>query len=86
MNLTTLKRKAARRVAALPSHEERRAIRQRACIPKTELAQALGVSRWAIEAWESGRYEPQGVNRENYARALTLMSDGVAAAQAKEPA
>lgn len=86
-NLATLQRRAARRATPLPTLGDRRAIRVAAGIRQTELAAALGVSRFAVNAWETGRYEPRGTHRDDYVRALEAMRRAVAeaAANAAEP-
>lgn len=50
----------------LPPAEARRALREELNLPRSRLAQALGVSSSTVAGWEAGR-EPSGEVREKYA-------------------
>ncbi|RZB19355.1 helix-turn-helix domain-containing protein [Streptomyces sp. F001] len=56
----------ARQEVPLSPVEERRALREGWNLPRTQVAQALGVSFSTVGGWESGR-EPSGEIREKYA-------------------
>ena len=56
--------------ATLPPPAARRAIRLAAGVGQTELAAALGVSRWSLIRWETGKVEPHPDARRRYAGAL----------------
>ncbi|GAA2484832.1 helix-turn-helix transcriptional regulator [Streptomyces longisporus] len=55
----------AKKEVALPSAEERRALREELSLSRAQLAQALGVSPSTVGGWESGR-DPSGEVREKY--------------------
>lgn len=59
--------------ATLPPVAARRAIRLAAGVGQTELAEALGVSRWSLIRWETGRTEPMPEARRRYAGALRAL-------------
>ncbi|MCA1600096.1 MAG: helix-turn-helix domain-containing protein [Acidobacteria bacterium] len=61
------------RSRVLPAPAERRRLRVTLGIQQQELAKELLVSVQTIWAWEQGRSEPTGVNRERYAAVLTQM-------------
>lgn len=69
-----LLRSGPRRVD-LPAAEQRARLRTDYGLTQTEIAQALGVTRATVAAWEAGRSEPQGPTRAAYAKLL----DGIAA-------
>ncbi|MEV6817918.1 helix-turn-helix domain-containing protein [Nocardiopsis dassonvillei] len=54
----------------LPLPEEARAIRERAGVSQTRLAEELGVHRITVGRWESGTREPRGALRAAYTRLL----------------
>ncbi|MGW3036140.1 helix-turn-helix domain-containing protein [Streptomyces sp. NPDC001178] len=56
----------AKKEVALPSVEERRALREELNVSRAQLAQALAVSPSTVKGWESGR-DPSGEVREKYA-------------------
>ena len=56
----------AKKEVALPSAEERRALREELNLSRAQLAQVLGVSPSTVGGWESGR-DPSGEVREKYA-------------------
>jgi DNA-binding XRE family transcriptional regulator len=59
--------------ATLPPVASRRAIRLAAGVGQTELAEALGVSRWSLIRWETGQAEPMPDARRKYAGALRVL-------------
>lgn len=59
----------ARRVR-LPDPAQARAIREASGVTAAELANALGVSRTSIWAWEANAHRPRGERRDAYARAI----------------
>lgn len=59
-------------VAELPDLNERVRLRSRFGISQTKLAATLGVTRKTVYAWENGKSEPTGENRERYAEILAL--------------
>ncbi|MBA2947931.1 helix-turn-helix domain-containing protein [Streptomyces himalayensis] len=56
----------AKQQIALPPAQERRALREKLNLSRTQVAQALGVSPSTVGGWESGR-DPSGEVREKYA-------------------
>lgn len=56
--------------AALPSPEERRALRLNAKLTRTEIANVVGVTRQAIGKWESGARTPTGDHLRRYLMVL----------------
>lgn len=57
----------------LPAVDERRLIRLRVGVGQHELADALGVSRFTLWRWETGKIEPSGPARRAYAGALRAL-------------
>ncbi|WP_344016761.1 helix-turn-helix transcriptional regulator, partial [Streptomyces thermospinosisporus] len=55
---------------ALPTPAERKQLRRAARLTQAQVAQALGVSRETVSAWETGRWEPTGTTRTHYQRLL----------------
>jgi len=55
---------------ALPTPTERKQLRRAARLSQAQVAQALGVSRETVSAWETGRWEPTGTTRTHYQRLL----------------
>ncbi|MGW0082225.1 helix-turn-helix domain-containing protein [Streptomyces sp. NPDC003393] len=74
---------AAKKEAALPSAEERRALREDLSLSRAQLAQALNVSPSTIGGWESGR-DPSGDVREKYAYFLEGARAKLAAAAVEQ--
>jgi DNA-binding transcriptional regulator YiaG len=62
----------------LPPPRERRAIRRRAGLAAEAIAQALGVSRQTVSAWEHGRHVPRQPLLGQYAALLRDLEDEVA--------
>ncbi len=54
----------------LPAPDDARAIRERAGVSQTRLAEELGVHRITVGRWETGTREPRGALRVAYARLL----------------
>ncbi|WP_308405161.1 helix-turn-helix transcriptional regulator, partial [Streptomyces sp. B93] len=54
----------------LPPPPERKQLRRKARLNQTQVAQAVGVSRETVSAWEAGRWEPTGDARTKYRRLL----------------
>ncbi|MFD7645740.1 helix-turn-helix transcriptional regulator [Kitasatospora sp. NPDC059795] len=50
----------------LPSPEERARVRKAFGLTQSGLAEALGVHRLTVSAWERGAYDPTGATREQY--------------------
>jgi DNA-binding transcriptional regulator YiaG len=59
----------------LPAPAERRRLREAAGLTKTELAQAIHVTRRCIAFWENGERTPQGAALERYVTALDVLRD-----------
>jgi hypothetical protein len=55
----------------LPEPAERRELRRAARLSQVQVAEAVGVSRETVSAWETGRWEPTGEGRARYRRLLT---------------
>jgi DNA-binding transcriptional regulator YiaG len=62
-------------LAKLPGASERVRLRNLFQVTQATLAERLGVSRRTIHAWESGKSEPTGDNREKYASMLALWTE-----------
>jgi transcriptional regulator with XRE-family HTH domain len=54
----------------LPAPSMRRAIRQSAGLSLTDVARAVGVSRQAVAAWETGKTTPASAHVSAYAELL----------------
>ncbi|MFF9899319.1 helix-turn-helix transcriptional regulator [Streptomyces longispororuber] len=54
----------------LPAPAERRELRRTARLSQAQVAQAVGVSRETVSAWEAGRWDPTGEARAKYRRLL----------------
>ncbi|MGW7055979.1 helix-turn-helix domain-containing protein [Streptomyces sp. NPDC054887] len=67
----------------LPSPKERRRLREAKAMTLEEVAAALGVTREAVKAWESGRSNPKRRKRAAYAR---LLATGSTDTTEEEPA
>ncbi len=63
------------RARALPKPAERRAIRERAGLPTSAIAGAVGVTRQAVCNWEKGIRNPTGVRLDLYLRVLQQLRD-----------
>jgi DNA-binding XRE family transcriptional regulator len=60
----------ARASLGLPEPAKRRAIRKNAGVTVCEMATVVGVSRQAINLWETGQRKPSGVFLTRYVEAL----------------
>ncbi|MFC8489881.1 helix-turn-helix domain-containing protein [Streptomyces sp. NPDC057235] len=56
--------------ATLPTPKERRRLREALALSEEQVAEAMGVTRATVKAWETGRSAPRGRKREAYARLL----------------
>ncbi|MEW1900337.1 sigma factor-like helix-turn-helix DNA-binding protein [Streptomyces sp. NPDC086147] len=54
----------------LPTPEERRRLREALALSEEQVAEAMGVTKATVKAWEAGRSAPRGRKREAYARLL----------------
>ncbi|MGN5376941.1 helix-turn-helix transcriptional regulator [Streptomyces lasalocidi] len=54
----------------LPPPAERRELRRKARLSQAQVAQAVGVTRETVSAWEAGRWEPTGDARIKYRRLM----------------
>jgi DNA-binding XRE family transcriptional regulator len=66
---------ADRPLARLPEATERVRLRNLFGVTQATLADRLGVTRRTIHAWESGKSEPTGENRDRYAEMLAVWSE-----------
>ncbi|MFB6842675.1 sigma factor-like helix-turn-helix DNA-binding protein [Streptomyces sp. NPDC056361] len=56
--------------ATLPPPKERRRLREALALSEEQVAEAMGVTKATIKAWETGRSAPRGRKREAYAKLL----------------
>ncbi|MFF5633964.1 helix-turn-helix domain-containing protein [Streptomyces sp. NPDC012825] len=56
--------------ATLPTPKERRRLREALALSEEQVAEAMGVTKATVKAWETGRSAPRGRKREAYARLL----------------
>ncbi|WP_432125405.1 sigma factor-like helix-turn-helix DNA-binding protein [Streptomyces sp. bgisy082] len=54
----------------LPTPKERRRLREALALSEEQVAEAMGVTKATVKAWEAGRSAPRGRKREAYARLL----------------
>ncbi|MER7912156.1 sigma factor-like helix-turn-helix DNA-binding protein [Streptomyces sp. NPDC096068] len=54
----------------LPGPKERRRLREALALSEEQVAEAMGVTKATVKAWETGRSAPRGRKREAYARLL----------------
>ncbi|MGW8768427.1 sigma factor-like helix-turn-helix DNA-binding protein [Streptomyces sp. NPDC055815] len=54
----------------LPTPKERRRLREALALSEEQVAEAVGVTKATVRAWETGRSAPRGRKREAYARLL----------------
>ncbi|MFJ4339073.1 helix-turn-helix domain-containing protein [Streptomyces sp. NPDC088915] len=54
----------------LPTPKERRRLREALALSEEQVAEAMGVTKATVKAWETGRSAPRGRKREAYARLL----------------
>ncbi|MFE5809452.1 helix-turn-helix transcriptional regulator [Streptomyces sp. NPDC056491] len=59
----------------LPEPAERERLRRAQGLTQTQVAEAIGVTRGAVSAWEAGRYDPRGDARVQYAELLRLIAE-----------
>lgn len=59
----------------LPPPAERAKLRELEGLTQTQVADALEVTRASVSAWETGRTEPRGAVREQYAELLRLIAE-----------
>ncbi|MFH9742212.1 helix-turn-helix domain-containing protein [Streptomyces roseolus] len=76
---------------ALPTPKERRRLREALCLSEEQVAEAMGVTKATVKAWETGRSAPRGRKREAYAKLLgdapaDVSEDAPGAAAAEKPA
>ncbi|MCX2184427.1 helix-turn-helix domain-containing protein [Streptomyces sp. SKN60] len=69
----------------LPSPKERRRLRESLSLSEDQVAEALGVTRATVRAWETGRSSPRGRKREAYAKLLGVYEEP-AAPRTEKPA
>ncbi|MFF0433206.1 sigma factor-like helix-turn-helix DNA-binding protein [Streptomyces sp. NPDC004327] len=62
----------------LPSPKERRRLREALPLSEEQVAEALGVTRATVRAWETGRSSPRGRKREAYAKLLGVYEEPTA--------
>lgn len=60
----------------LPSHEQRRRIRQEAKVSLATIAELCGVSRETVRLWESGAHEPYDQHVVRYSDVLWRIEEG----------
>ncbi|WMX45442.1 helix-turn-helix domain-containing protein [Streptomyces roseicoloratus] len=63
---------------SLPSPKERRRLREALSLSEDQVAEALGVTRATVRAWETGRSSPRGRKREAYAKLLGIYEEPTA--------
>ncbi|MEU5973495.1 sigma factor-like helix-turn-helix DNA-binding protein [Streptomyces sp. NPDC047315] len=54
----------------LPTPKERRRLREALSLSEAQVADAVGVTKATVRAWETGRSDPRGRRREAYAKVL----------------
>ncbi|MFE0649031.1 sigma factor-like helix-turn-helix DNA-binding protein [Streptomyces sp. NPDC059534] len=59
----------------LPAPKERRRLREALALSEEQVAEAMGVTKATIRAWEAGRSAPRGRKREAYAKLLGSCED-----------
>ncbi|MFF2780111.1 helix-turn-helix domain-containing protein [Streptomyces sp. NPDC058052] len=55
---------------SLPTPKERRRLREALALSEEQVAEAMGVTKATVKAWETGRSSPRGRKRETYAKLL----------------
>ncbi|MFB6834904.1 helix-turn-helix domain-containing protein [Streptomyces hydrogenans] len=63
---------------ALPTPKERRRLREALSLSEEQVAEAMGVTKATVKAWETGRSAPRGRKREAYVKLLSGLSDAPA--------
>ncbi|MEU6928702.1 helix-turn-helix domain-containing protein [Streptomyces sp. NPDC046374] len=61
--------------ASLPSPKERRRLREALSLTEEQVAEAMGVTRATVRAWETGRSAPRGRKCEAYAKLLGVYEE-----------
>ncbi|MFD5771023.1 helix-turn-helix domain-containing protein [Streptomyces sp. NPDC127049] len=56
---------------SLPTPKERRRLREALSLSEEQVAEAMGVTKATVKAWETGRSSPRGRKREAYTKLLT---------------
>lgn len=74
MSVTALRERLRQR-KELPEPAERRRLRLAAGVTLVEVADAVGVTPWAVRLWELGEREPRGPNLEQYVAVLRLLRE-----------
>ncbi|MFF9338738.1 helix-turn-helix domain-containing protein [Streptomyces sp. NPDC014773] len=72
--------------AALPTPKERRRLREALSLSEEQVAEAMGVTKATVKAWETGRSAPRGRKREAYAKLLGGLPGEVSAEAPAETA
>ncbi|MGW2300997.1 sigma factor-like helix-turn-helix DNA-binding protein [Streptomyces sp. NPDC001809] len=62
--------------ATLPTPKERRRLREALALSEEQVAEAMGVTKATVRAWETGRSAPRGRKREAYAKLLGTSGPG----------
>ncbi|MFF3840323.1 sigma factor-like helix-turn-helix DNA-binding protein [Streptomyces sp. NPDC001930] len=62
--------------ATLPTPKERRRLREALALSEEQVAEAMGVTKATVRAWETGRSAPRGRKREAYAKLLGTYGPG----------
>ncbi|MFJ2936222.1 helix-turn-helix domain-containing protein [Streptomyces sp. NPDC087219] len=70
----------------LPTPKERRRLREALALSEEQVAEAMGVTKATVKAWETGRSAPRGRKREAYAKLLGAHGPGDAASSPHSPA
>ncbi|MET7759481.1 sigma factor-like helix-turn-helix DNA-binding protein [Streptomyces sp. NPDC005389] len=60
----------------LPTPKERRRLREALALSEEQVAEAMGVTKATVKAWETGRSAPRGRKREAYAKLLGAYGPG----------
>ncbi|KQX59081.1 MULTISPECIES: helix-turn-helix domain-containing protein [unclassified Streptomyces] len=68
----------------LPTPKERRRLREALALSEEQVAEAMGVTKATVRAWETGRSTPRGRKREAYAKLLG--TDGPEGSDERSPA
>ncbi|MDX2559839.1 helix-turn-helix domain-containing protein [Streptomyces sp. TX20-6-3] len=70
----------------LPTPKERRRLREALALSEEQVAEAMGVTKATVRAWETGRSAPRGRKREAYAKLLGTHEPGDAPSSPDSPA
>ncbi|MEV8587878.1 sigma factor-like helix-turn-helix DNA-binding protein [Streptomyces sp. NPDC051180] len=63
----------------LPTPKERRRLREALALSEEQVAEAMGVTKATVKAWETGRSAPRGRKREAYAKLLASSGEAPSA-------